>query len=308
MRNVEVLLVTAVAILLVAALCVVFYPTVQDFMVGNSLWNGLADLSREQKAGFLDSITQLPELPERKVLLSIPYLPYTEEGLAELKEFVTGGGRLILMDDYGRGNEVLEYLNLPVRFSGQMLLDPLFCYKNPRLPRITDFAPEVKKAGVKSVVLNHATVLVNTGSGEVLAWSSEQSFLDLDEDGKRSPGEPKGPFPVAARFGLGRGKVILVSDPSILINSMMGKDDNRAFLNCLLGYNIEPGGLLVDRAHLEKSPLDESKLKLARARELFSRPPVALGLVLVIFVGVSRYLLWRGGRMPHDEESQGGQN
>lgn len=300
MRSLDVLLATFVAILLVAALCVVFYPTVQDFMVGNSLWNGLADFSREQKAGFLDSIDRLPELPQHKVLLSIPQLPYTEEELAELKEFVAGGGRLILMDDFGRGNEVLEYLNLPARFSGRILLDPLFCYKNPRLPRITDFAPEVREAGVKSVVLNHATVLVNTGSGEVLARSSEQSFLDLDEDGRRSSGEPKGPFPVVVRFELGRGKLILVSDPSILINSMMGKEDNRAFLEYLVGYNIERS-LLIDRAHLEKSPLDESKLKLAKARELFSRPPLTLGLVLVIFIGVSRYLLWR-------DKSQGGQN
>lgn len=295
MRNVEVLLVTAVAILLVAAFCVVFYPTVQDFMVGNSLWNGLAQFSREQEAVCLDSIAQLPELPQRKVLLSIPYLPYTEEELAELKDFVTGGGRLILMDDYGQGNQVLRYLNLPAGFSGEMLLDPLFCYKNPRLPRITDFAPEVKKAGVKSVVLNHATVLVSTGSGKVLAWSSGQSFLDLDEDGKRSPSEPRGPFPVAAEFELGRGEVILVADPSILINSMIGKADNRAFLNYLLGYNIERGGLFIDRIHLEMSPLDESKLKLAKARELFSHPLPAMGLLALIFAGVARYLLWREG-------------
>ena len=298
MRSQDVLLATAVAVLVISAFCIVFYPRVQDFMVGNSLWNGLAGFSGEYKASCLDSATQLPRLPQGKVLLSIPYLSYTEEELTELKRFVTRGGRLILMDDYGQGNEVLEYLGLQMRFSGKPLLDPLFCYKNPRLPRITDFAPGVRKAGVKSVVFNHATILTNMGAGEVLAWSSDRSFLDLNGDEKWSPAEPKGPFPVAAKLKVGKGEFLLVSDPSILINSMIGKDNNRSFLEYLMGYNIEPGGLLVDRAHLEKTPLDESKLKLARAREIFSHPLPAMGLLALIFGGVARYLLWsKGGKI-----------
>ncbi|MBT9149758.1 MAG: hypothetical protein DDT28_01193 [Dehalococcoidia bacterium] len=290
--QVEVLLGTTVVILAISALCILFFPTVQDFMVGNSLWNGLADFTREHTALTIDSFDQLPELPQGKVLLSIPDLPHGEEELARLREFVTQGGRLVLMDDFGHGNKVLEYLGLEVRFSEQILLDPLFSHRNPRLPRITDFSPEVKEAGVESVVLNHATALTGVGPGEVLAWSSEHSFLDLDGDGSWGRAEPKGPLPVAARFRVGQGEVILVSDPSILINSMVRMEDNRAFLGYLT-EGIEPGGILVDQLHLEKSPLDQSRLTLVSARELFSQPPLLLGLIAVIFVGLSRYFLWR---------------
>jgi len=292
--QIEVLLGTTVVILVISALSILFFPTVQDFMVGNTLWNGLADFTREYGALTIDSFDQLPELPRGKALLSIPSLPHEEEELARLMEFITQRGRLVLMDDFGHGNEVLEYLGLEVRFSGRMLLNPLFSYRNPRLPRITDFTLEVKQAGVESVVLNHATALTGVGPGEVFAWSSEHSFLDLDGDGIWGRAEPKGPLPVAARFRLGQGEVILVSDPSILINSMMRKDDNRAFL-AYLTEGIEPGGILVDRLHLEKSPLDQSRLTLVAARELFSQPPLVLGLIAVIFAGLSRYLLWRGG-------------
>jgi len=292
--QVEVLLGTMVIILAISALCILFFPTVQDFMVGNSLWNGLAEFTREHGALTIDSFDQLPELPQGKALISIPYLPHEEE-LATLREFVTQGGRLVLMDDFGHGNNILEYLGLEVRFSGQMLLDPLFSHRNPRLPRIMNFSPKVKEAGVESVVLNHATALIGVGPGEVLAWSSDHSFLDLDGDGNRGRTDPKGPLPVAARFEFGQGEIILVSDPSILINSMVRKDDNRAFLEYLT-EGIEPGGILVDQLHLEKTPLDQSRLALVGARELLAQPPLVLGLVAVIFASLSRYVLWRGRR------------
>lgn len=303
-KDIKLLLATALAVLIISAVCVEFYPTMQDFMASNSRWNGLSNFCKDYGACPLDSFEHLPEKPQGKALLSLPYLSYNEEELAELKGFVSQGGRLILMDDYGQGNRVLEYLGLKANFSGQMLLDPLFCYKKPKLPRITNFSPEVSRAGVKAIVLNHATALTGVDSETVLARSSKRSFLDVNGDGKRSQAEPKGPLPIAARFELGQGEVILVSDPSILINSMMGKDDNRAFLDYLT-YNIKPGDILVDRVHLEKSTLDKSKLKLEAARELFSKPLPALGLVALVFAGVSGYLFWkeRGGLIDRNGKS-----
>jgi hypothetical protein len=113
-------------------------------------------------------------------------------------------------------------------------------------------------------------------------------------DGNLSPADPKGPLPVVARFEFGQGEIILVSDPNILINSMVRKDDNRAFLAYLTEGIESPGGILVDQLHLEKTPLDRSRLTLVAARELFVQPPLVLGLIAMIFAGLSRYVLWRG--------------
>lgn len=289
--QVEVLLGTTVIILIISALCILFFPTVQDFMVGNTLWNGLVEFTQEQRALTIHSFDDLPALPQGKALLTVPALPYGEEELAQLREFLTRGGRVIIMDDFGYGNQILEYLGLQARFSGDILLDPLFSHRNPRLPRIIDFSPEVNEAGVGAVVLNHATALTDVALGKVIAWSSEESFMDVDRDGGQAPAETGGPLPVAARFEFGQGEIILVSDPSILINSMVRKDDNRAFLEYLTA-GIEPGGILVDQLHLEKTPLDQSRLTIVAARELFSQPPLALGLIALIFAGLSRYVLW----------------
>ena len=72
-------------------------------MVGNSLWNGMADFSQEQNAVTIDSFDELPEFPQGKVLLTVPYLPYKDRELAKVQEFVTLGGKVLLMDDYGHG-------------------------------------------------------------------------------------------------------------------------------------------------------------------------------------------------------------
>ncbi|MFP4641261.1 MAG: DUF4350 domain-containing protein [Dehalococcoidia bacterium] len=294
--QVEVLIGTTVAIVIISALCILFFPTVQDFMIGNSLWNGLAHFSQEHKATTVDSSRELPELSQEKTFVSIPYRPYNEDELERVERFVVEGGRLLLMDDFGEGNQVLEYFGVSTRFSGDILLDPLFCYKNPQLPRVTDFADSVEQSGVQAIVLNHATVLTGTNQTQVLAWSSDKSFLDIDRDEQESNADPKGPFPIAAKLKMGEGEIILLSDPSILINSMISKDDNRLFLQHLIGYNTEEGSISVDRAHLEKSRLDESQLFLTRVQKIFSNSPAALGLVALVFVGVSRYVLWRGRR------------
>ena len=52
--------------------------------------------------------------------------------------------------------------------------------------------------------------------------------------------------------------------------------------------------ILVDRSHLTKTPLDVSKTRLSKAREVMSSPPVLLGITAMIFVVVSRYTLKKG--------------
>lgn len=292
MKTSSVIIITVLLVIVVSLVCIWFTPSVQDFMTSNALWNGVSDFRDDTAATDIDSLDALPTLPQGNTLVSIPYVPYSGEELSQIKGFVTHGGTLLLMNDYGYGNQILEYLGVDVRFTNISLLDPLFCYKNPWLPRITDFSPEVSQSGVEVVVLNHATSLTGVADSEVLAWSSSSSFLDYDENGEHSPDEAEGPFPVAARFKLGKGTIALVSDPSIMINSMMGRDDNDALVKYLIAYGgTEPGEILIDRVHLGKSPLDKSQIGWLHTREILSTPYPLLGLVAIIFAVVSLYLL-----------------
>ena len=294
MRVSSILFDVVVLVSVISLLCIWFYPSVQDFIASNIMWNGIRNFSSEFSVDNIESLDDLPDLPEKAVLVVIPYLEYSDEELSKMKQFVDDGGTLLLMDDYGYGNNVLAYLGVSIRFSNKPLLDPLFCYKNQSIPRITDFAPKVREGGIDVVTLNHATTLTNVIEPEAIAWSSSASFLDINENGSWDEGEPKGPFAVAAKFRLGKGTLALVSDPSIVINAMVGRDDNYDFIRYLTRHKGEQKGMLIDSSHLAKTPLDVSKTRLTSAREVLSSPYALVGITAMIFIVVSRYTLKKG--------------
>jgi len=286
----------------ISLLAIWFYPSVQDFVASNIMWNGIRSFTDEFSAESIGSLDNLPRRAEEAVLVSIPYLDYTNEELAKIKGFVEGGGTLLLMDDYGYGNTLLAYLGVAVRFSGKPLLDPLFCYKNQWLPRIMDFAPRVKEKGINVIMLNHATALTGAAHTDIAAWSSSASFLDVNENESWDEGEPKGSFAVAARMRFGRGSIVVLSDPSVIINAMVGRDDNYDFVRCLIATEGERR-LLIDRSHLTEVPLDVAKTRLAGAREALANPYALIGITAMIFAVVSRYTLWRGETIGRQEKS-----
>jgi len=281
-------------ILVISSLSIWFYPSVQDFMASNRMWNGIRNFSTEFGADNIDSLDKLPDLPRKAVLVAIPYVEYSDEELSQIKRFFDDGGTLLLMDDYGYGNSVLAYLGVGVRFANKPLLDPLFCHKNQWMPRITDFAPKVKESGIEVIMLNHATTITNAAESDVIAWSSRSSFLDTNENESWDEGEPKGPFPVAVEFRFGEGMLALASDPSIVINSMVGRDDNYGFIRYLTYDKGEQREVLIDHSHLTKTPLDVSRTRLISTREALSSPYALVGITVMIFAVVSRYTLKKG--------------
>jgi hypothetical protein len=293
MRTSGILLIVIVLVFAISLVCVWFYPSVQDFMASNIMWNGIRKFSSEFAADHIESLDDLPSHLDGGILVVIPYLEYTDDELARMKQFVNDGGTLLLMDDYGHGNHVLEYLGIPARFTNKPLLDPLFCYRNQTMPRITDFAPEVKESDIDVIMLNHASTLINVPESEAIAWSSAASFLDLNENGVKDPGEPEGPLVVAAEFRLEKGRLVLLSDPSVAINTMVGRDDNYVFIDYLLNHEGEQKEIRIDNSHLTRAPLDISKTRLLDTREVLASPYALLGINALIFVAVSGYLLRR---------------
>ena len=283
-----------VLVLVISLLSIWFYPSIQDFMASNTKWNGIYNFSGEFEADNTDSLEALSDSPQNVVLIAIPYQDYTAEELAQIKQFVDAGGSLLLMDDYGYGNNILDYLGVVTRFAASPLLDPLINFRNQNLPRITDFSSQVKKSKIEVVMFNHATALTGVPESTGIAWSSSASFLDLNENGVLDQGELKGPFAVAAEFRLGQGRLALVSDPSIILNAMVDRDDNYQFMRYLTRDPEGQREIVVDISHLTKDPLDVSKTRLIDTRKALSSPYALVGITALIFVVVSRYTLKKG--------------
>jgi len=294
MKLTDAIITLLAVVLTVSVLCILFIPSVQDFMASNNMWNGLKDFSESFDAVRLEGDNHIPAASEKSALVLIAYEPLDEAELSDIRGFLENGGTVLLMDDYGYGNDIVEYLGLDIRFAGKPLLDPLFCYKNQWLPRITELAPPLRESGIDTLVLNHATALLHTYNTEVLAWSSPTSFLDVNENAGQGDDEPPGPLAIVARLNIGKGKLNVIADPSIILNSMIGRDDNYRLIRYLTEEYGEPKQIMVDYAHLARKPLDASKTGLRRVREALALPYPLLGIIGLIFVIISRYILKRG--------------
>ncbi len=292
MRGHKLLLVLALVIVLSLAAIIWFYPPSNDFGEENPFWNGLKTFYSEFEASSIDSLDDLPVDSKETTLVSIPYIEFTQSELERLKDFVSQGGTLILLDDYGYSSEIVYYLNLDFSFTRYPLLDPLSNDPNKWCPRITTFEPGSVTENVESIVLNHAVGLSGGSEDEVIAWSSRFSFFDINNNSNwdEDENEPKGPIPVAAAQPVDDGYVVLIADPSILINSMVGRDNNHIFIENITKIQSHNPEILVDQSHLPKTSLHDAKEWLATARSWFSSTPALSGVVVVALVVTLRPL------------------
>ena len=288
------LVILAAGTILVVVIAAWFLPLDEDFRVENPFWNGSKNLSASYPVQSLESFAELPLSPRGTTLILVPYLNLTSVELEQLNSFISEGGRLILADDYGHGNQILEYLGLEVRFSGEVLVDPLINYKTKDFPKIIHFKSDLLTINTESLVLNHATCLVNTKDNSVIALSSSFSFLDRNENGTYEDDELSGPLPVICYKTLGDGQVVLVADPSLFINSMNAIDENEGFIQNIADTTTS---LYIDQSHLPPSDLHQTKILLARGRGYLANPLMTAGLVaLVVIITLEPVWYKRKGR------------
>jgi len=280
LRRFLIILTIALVILLIIAAW--FFPSNEDFRVENPFWNGTRDISASYPVLPLQSLSDLPPSPQGATLILIPYLNCTDAELEQINSFVTRGGTLVLADDYGHGNQILEYLGLRARFSGETLLDPLINYKNKQFPRILHLEPSPLTSNTESLVLNHATCLANVATVNTLALSSSFSFLDMNGNGLWEEGETTGPLPVISYHSLGSGQVILVADPSLFINSMETIEGNDSFIQNIAAATTT--SLYIDQSHLPPSELHQTKSLLTQTRGFLTTPLTTAGLVILALI------------------------
>ena len=287
------LLILTIALVMILAITVWFSPSNEDFRTENPSWNGVKDISAICPTSPVKSLDDLPPSPQGTTLILIPYLNFTLDELEALNNFVTLGGTLILADDYGHGNQILAYLGLKARFSGQPLLDPSSNYRNQWFPRIPHLKPSPLTSNIERLVFNHATCLTGVETGDVVALSSSFSFLDLNGNQLWDETEPAGPLPVISQHNLGDGQVVLITDPSLFINSMQTMESNEDLLENIA--TLTPSELLIDQSHLPPSNLHQTKGLLASIRDSLSTPAGTL-LLVILALTVTLMPLWHERR------------
>jgi len=278
-------------------------PPQDDFDLSNPYWNGLSKFKSRINPAITLNLQQLPSEvnPSSSTLFLIgPTKPFSKAETSVVNAFLERGGIVVVMDEYGSGNELLAELAVQASFTGYEMRDPLFRGKDSRLARIIDLKPSLYTANVSSLMLNcAATLWISTEDkrSEVLAYSSYFSYLDENLNGLPDEGEPKGPFPIIARIAWKNGTLILVSDSSLFINAMIDEADNNNFLSDLAAYRQ----VLIDTSHWEISRLTLFKAQLTEAYGLAKANEVKYTLLATLAV-LTFKLQWVEGKEEDEVE------
>jgi len=290
-----------VAVIVVLGLAWVV-PPMDDFRLENPFWNGLSELNSRFHPIEVSDLASLMDVvlrPSDSVLLVLgPSEPFTDEEVDAIRGLLEAGGLVVIAEDFGVGNDLLERLGVEACFSGRVLLDPLFKDKDSRMPRMIDFTASPYTRGLSALTLNYATVLTDVGDGvRVIARSTAFSYLSEDLSASPEEAEVVGPFPVMAEVRYGVGSLVLISDSSLFINTMLDRDNNGALLRNLVNSRV----LYLDVSHWSPSLLTRFKGILVRVYNVAGAMETRYGLVAVLAIVILK-VKWRGKEMREEKD------
>jgi len=263
------ILLTFVIFLIISPISVPLFQSTAEFSIFNQNWNGcskfIAEASKSSSIHPVLSPLDSYGIGDRSGTLLIigPDLSYSQEEIEEIRIFLQKGGTLILMDDFGTGNQIVEELNLSARFSKRTFTE-IFYERNESFPQIIKIMDPELMRNVKSITLNVPSFITGA-DGEI--YSTRISIADKNF-GERV---------IMTEVSYGEGKVILFSDPSVFINEMFSVNEN--FIRNFISRNLE-GDVYVDEAH-------HSNFNLYQTGTVTLKREVDRNLIFFAFLSVS---------------------
>jgi hypothetical protein len=262
---------TAVVALIGLTMLTMFSPvvsTTEDFSIFNTGWNGTSQLAvlTYETGKFVPSfktetsgaditiaamgLSELALDPATDAVAVIgPSDDFSEAEGKLVGAFLRAGGVVLVADDFGSGNSLLASVGAASRFSGKLVIDLSF-EKKPQFPVCYDLRVGDLTRNVSLLQLNYPSSITLGAGASGLAFTSSASWLDNDGNGLQDYGEPWGPFPVIATEQVGQGTLVLLSDPSVLINGMREQLDNARFADNLVSYiSSSRTGVFFDESH-----------------------------------------------------------
>ncbi len=225
-------------------------------------WNDLSMFLRDmdnatylETTNIISSPLMLQELddPTDHVYVAIGVeKQYTLYEAIAIYEFIEMGGTAIIADDFGYANSISDYYD--VTYQDGRLYDEQF-QVNPKFvvaTATTDFGFS------GSLVFNEPTGMT-IASGHPIVESTSRAWVDTNDNQERDVIDPSSPTGVVEMFDTytlvvetnrdfmseENGNVIFISDPSLFIDAMYLKGDNRAFIRALVDYLLPNGGKLI---------------------------------------------------------------
>ena len=207
------------------------------FELNDAGWEGASELLEIARAEIgaarvhAVAVLNWNEVQPEDGVLAVHPLQAMDEG--DTAAFMKAGGRLAILDDYGRGDETLSRFRIerippPSRPVSALRNKSALAIAEPVVDVVAGHSggPHPVVAHVQQLVTNHPMGLRHPNLSPVLRI--------------RAIGEPDVVIAVAGQVG--KGRLFAMSDPSATINQMLRYPGNRAFVAGLVRYLVDDDG------------------------------------------------------------------
>lgn len=280
-------LLVALALVMVIVVAQAANSSAAAFSVSNSGWEGSSDIRSLAAAEGADARVAVETsaydavAPSETVgFVLSPDSAYSSDEMLDTATFVRRGGTLVVAaEGPDPANALLAGLGASARIGETPLYDVRENFRSSAFPVADNVSDHPLVSRVGSLTLNHGTV-VEPNDATVLVNTSEYAYLDETGDGRYSDNETLDNRPVATVEEVGEGRVVVVSDASVFINSMLDRRGNRRFVRALAAGKST---VLLDHSHAEGlAAVPRAVLFLRNSGPLrFAVGTLALGAVAV---------------------------
>lgn len=242
-RSYPELLLVGLAIVIAGGFLVAASTSTVAFGAYNPSWEGTSELRSlaSESDVQVDVVreTQSYRTADNRTIAFVisPETAYTENESSTLRGFVERGGTVVVAGDFDtQTNSLLAALGVSSRLDGDLLRDEQRFQNAPTLPRATNVSQHNYTADVDALTLNYATALrIPEDNVTRLVRTSPYAYFDTNRNDELDSNETLAHYPVVAVESVGSGRAVIVSDPSVVINSMVDEPGNRQFVENLLG-------------------------------------------------------------------------
>lgn len=188
----------------------------EDLSVEQRGWNGLSELlelARKEATVLTPNRLDASQLDSSDALLVVH--PVTPLPTPQLIKFLRKGGRLAIADDFGTGRTLFAAFGTGMHEPGRHT--PRALRNNPQLAVATPVIAHALADGVDALVTNHPQVIYHPDLTPIFALDQAAGAIVLSG-------------------AVDKGRLVAISDSSLLINNMLELPGNRAFARNLVRF------------------------------------------------------------------------
>lgn len=193
-----------------------------------------------------------------------------------LKQLISNGGYVIVSGSPEFIMSLSNYMGLNLSVTDNVIYDMIYNGGNR-------FYPRGFSSYCNTTLTTYKPYYVLFSKAEVVAYSSNFSYVDLNGNGYMDIEESLGSFPLGVLISFGEGYLILVFSPQVFTNKLF--ESNKDFINCIVGNRK----LVIDQSEVRKDFIEYVRI-LTSPREA----SYTVLFLLIFVLCVVTYYVFKG--------------